>query len=133
MYRLKRNVLTSLFVLLAACTPTDRNQESEMSGNSSGSPVIEIVTLKLKDGVSYPDFALIDNAVETEHVSRQPGFIYREVAAGEDGEWLVIVHWESAQDANASMSTFMEAPAANDFMNNIDASTMVMNRYSKLN
>lgn len=72
MYRFNRNVLTSLIVLLGACTPADRNQESEVNGKSSGSPVIEIVA-------------------------------------------------------------FMEAQAANNFVNSIDASTMVMKRYAKLN
>ena len=57
------------------------------------SDVVEVVTLKLKNGVSYADFAPIDKAVETQHVSKQPGFISRESAAGENGEWLVIIHW----------------------------------------
>lgn len=133
MHKLNRIVLIGLFVLLTACTPTDNNEESGLNNTSSVSLVIEIVTLTLKEGVSYSDFAPIDSAIETEHVSQQPGFISREVAAGEDGEWLVIVHWESSQDADASMSTFMEAPAATEFMNSIDASTMVMKRYSNLN
>lgn len=104
-----------------------------MNNKSSESVVIEVVTVKLLDGVSYADFAVIDKAVETDHVSRQPGFISRESAPGEDREWLVIVHWASNEDADASMSTFMDAAAAKMFMSSIDADSMMMKRYSKPN
>ena len=102
-----------------------------MNDSSSDTVVVEIVTQKLKPGVSFSDFAKIDKAVETEHVSRQPGFISRESFAGDDQEWLVIVHWSSVQKADASMASFMDAPAAAEFMKNVDATTMVMKRYSK--
>lgn len=92
-------------------------------------PVIEVVTVRLKTGVSYEEFAPIDKAVETEHVSRQPGFLSRESAPGQNGEWLVIVHWRSTADADASMASFVNAPAAGRFMALIDPDTMVMKRY----
>lgn len=91
--------------------------------------VIEVVTFKLKAGIAAADFALIDKAVEREHVAKQPGFDSRESAQGADGEWLVIVHWRSVKDADASMATFEGAPAAAQFMSKIEASTMSMKRY----
>ncbi|WP_028109049.1 antibiotic biosynthesis monooxygenase family protein [Ferrimonas futtsuensis] len=97
----------------------------------SHAEVIEVVTFKLKPGISYQDFAPIDKAVEIEHVSKQPGFISRESAVGTDREWLVLVRWESEQDADASMNSFMQAKAASDFVNHIDETTMMMKRYSK--
>ncbi|WP_017220752.1 antibiotic biosynthesis monooxygenase family protein [Moritella dasanensis] len=99
---------------------------------ASDTAVIEIVTLKLNEGVSYTEFAAIDKAVEDQHVAKQPGFISRESAAGENGEWLVIVHWQSTEEADASMASFMSAPAAQQFVDNIDGSTMVMKRYSTM-
>lgn len=93
--------------------------------------VIEIATFSLKSGVSYQQFTPIDQAVEAEHVAKQPGFISRETAKGDNGEWLVIVHWSSLADADASMNSFMKAEAASEFMSHIDASTMVMKRYEK--
>lgn len=93
--------------------------------------IIEIATFKLKDGVSYQEFSPIDKAVETGHVVKQPGFISRESAKGENGEWLVVVHWNSNEDAEASMNSFMGAKAASEFMSHIDTSTMVMKRYTK--
>jgi heme-degrading monooxygenase HmoA len=96
-----------------------------------GGNVIEVVTLKLKAGVSAAEFAPADKAVEREHVSKQPGFISRESAHGADGAWLVIVHWRSVKDADASMASFEKAPAAAPFMAKIETSTMRMTRYQE--
>lgn len=90
--------------------------------------VIEIVTMDLADGVTAEAFEPIDKAIETEHVSQQPGFISRQ-AAFTDGEWAVVVNWESAEAAQASMDSFASAPAAEQFMSMIDATTMSMKRY----
>lgn len=100
-----------------------------MTTANSNPIVIEIATFQLKAGVSVAEFTPLDQAVEVEHVSKQPGFISRKAAATEDGEWLVIVHWQSVEDAEASMASFAGAPAAAEFMANMDASTMQMKRY----
>ncbi|EOS93120.1 hypothetical protein ETR_20687 [Erwinia tracheiphila PSU-1] len=50
---------------------------------------------------------------------------------GDNHDWLVIVHWDSVKDAEASMSSFIDAPAAKKIMNSIDASSMKMSRYVK--
>lgn len=96
-----------------------------------GRNVIEVVTFKLKTGVSAAEFAPIDKAVEREHVAKQPGFVSRESAHGANGEWLVIVHWRSTKDADTSMASFEKAHAAASFMSKIEASTMSMKRYQK--
>ena len=64
--------------------------------------VIEIVTMSLAEGVSVTDFGPVDKAIEDEHVSKQPGFVSRQ-AAFSDGKWAVVVNWESADAAQASM------------------------------
>ena len=91
--------------------------------------VIEIVKFKLAPGITATVFQPVDRAVKVHHVSKQPGFISRESATNEIGEWLVIVHWKSVKDAEASMASFSSAPAAQTFMSMIDASTMTMQRY----
>lgn len=96
-----------------------------------GGNIIEVVTFKLKAGVAAAEFDRIDAAVGREHVARQPGFVSRESAHGADGEWLVIVHWRSAKDADASMASFEHAPAAAPFMSRIEASTMSMKRFER--
>lgn len=92
-------------------------------------PVIEVVTLTIRDGVSADHFAALDKAVEREHVALQPGFIARESAHGENASWLVIVHWASVEDADASMASFAAAPAAAAFMEAVMPGSMAMTRY----
>ena len=104
---------------------------SVFAASAAKAEVIEVVTLKLKPVVTASAFKPIDKAVETEYVSKQPGFISRESAAGENGEWVVILHWNSSKDADASMAKFSGAPAASNFMSNIDAATLNMKRYDK--
>ena len=117
------------FLLGSAMSATFAIQPALAGGQ--GREVIEVVTFKLRTGVSAAEFAPIDKAVEREHVARQPGFVSRESAHGTDGEWLVIVHWRSAKDAESSMASFEKAPAAAEFMSKIEASTMRMKRYQK--
>ncbi|MEM7306156.1 MAG: antibiotic biosynthesis monooxygenase [Planctomycetota bacterium] len=91
--------------------------------------VIEIATFQLEPGVTEDEFRSVDRAVELEHVARQPGFLARESAAGDDGRWLVIVHWRSVEDADASMASFGSAPATAEFLARIQTDTMEMTRY----
>jgi heme-degrading monooxygenase HmoA len=92
--------------------------------------VIEIVTLRLRSNATDTQFLAANQRVETEHVMRQPGFLSRETARGDNGEWLVVVHWTSSSAADASMASFASAPATSDFMAVIDGSSMSMKRYS---
>ncbi|PMH26401.1 hypothetical protein BCU70_09590 [Vibrio sp. 10N.286.49.C2] len=91
--------------------------------------VVEVATFDLRDGVSAEQFMPLDTAVEDSHVSKQPGFISRKAGMSNKGYWRVIVHWESLEDAEASMASFMKAPAAAKFMQDANTSTMIMRRY----
>lgn len=104
---------------------------AQTTGSATTSKVIEIVRFKLAAGVTPAEFAALDRAVEIQHVAKQRGFVSRESAVGDNGEWLVIVRWESAEDADASMASFAEAPAAQPFMAQLDASSMTMQRFTK--
>lgn len=94
-------------------------------------PVIEVATFQLKQGVSPEEFAVVDKALERDYIAKQPGFVSRESAAGPNNEWLVIVHWQSLQDADASMAAFEKAAPAAGFMAKLNASTMGMKRYQQ--
>lgn len=118
-------------IFLGALYATTFSIQTAQAATPTDTSVIEVVTFKLKSGVTDAQFAPIDKRVETQHVSKQPGFISRESAAGSNGERLAIVHWRSLKDAEASMATFEKAPAAANFMASIEASTMRMKRYQK--
>lgn len=96
----------------------------------SNAKVIEIVKFKINEAVSFDQFASLDQAVERQHVSQQPGFVARQAAKGENGEWMVVVYWTSEETADASMASFTDAPAAAEFMAHLDAETMSLTRYT---
>jgi hypothetical protein len=94
-------------------------------------PVIEVVTLKLKPELTAAQFDLVDREVQTQYIAKRPGFLSRESAPGSDHNWLVIVHWRSLADAEASMKSFPTAPAAAKFMSLMVPNSMLMTRYSR--
>ena len=91
--------------------------------------IVEVATFKLKDGIDPKAFEKIDARVENTYITKQPGFISRESGLTENNYWRVVVHWESFEDADASMASFMSAPATAAFMKAADTSTMVMRRF----
>jgi len=92
--------------------------------------IIEIARFKLAAGVDEQTFLRENKQVEREYIPKQPGFISREAARGEDGEWLVVVHWQTEQDADASMNKFMGDPNSQGFVAALDNSTVSMKRYN---
>ena len=95
------------------------------------SPVIEVVTLKLKPGVTAAQFAPLDDKVQSTYMVERSGFLSRESAPGSKNDWVVIVHWRSIADADASMKSFSTAPATAAWMAMIVPNSMVMTRYSR--
>lgn len=93
--------------------------------------VIEVVTFYLQEDVNFDEFRPLDKTVETDHLANQPGFLARETAIANDGQWLIIVYWESLDDAEASALSFMDAASAEPFLEHIDTDSMTIKYYSK--
>ena len=90
--------------------------------------VIEVATFDLQPGVNVEDFKKLDLLVKTEYIAIQPGYMSR-VSGFDQDKWIVIVHWKSVEQAEASMNSFMTALPAKEFMRKLDVSTMKMSRY----
>lgn len=90
-----------------------------------GAGVTEVITVKLQDGANVDGFLAANQAIEENHISQQSRFISREVGVTEDGEWMIVVHWETAEDSAASIAKFGEAPGVQTFISFLDAETMV--------
>jgi glyoxylase-like metal-dependent hydrolase (beta-lactamase superfamily II) len=95
------------------------------------SPIIEVVTLKLKSGVTAAQFESVDQEIQTNYMEKRSGFLSRESAPGSDNSWLVIVHWRSVADADASMKSFSTASGTAKWMSMIVPNSMVMTRYGR--
>lgn len=90
---------------------------------------IEIVTFRLADGVSDEEFVAETKKMERDLLGKLPGFIDRDTGKSAEGDWVVVLHWRRAEDAQASMDKFVEAPEARDFTSKIEMSTFTMKRY----
>lgn len=91
---------------------------------------IEIVTFRLAPGVTDDQFIAETKTMEREFLGKLPGFLDRDTGKSADGGWIVVLHWQSAEDAQSSMNKFVEAPGTKAFTATIDMSTFQMVRYT---
>ena len=90
---------------------------------------VEVIHFRMREGANEEEFIREDERVGREYTPYQPGFISRESAKNDEGDWVVIVHWESAEDAEASMEKFPNDPTALRFIALMDSDTFSMKRY----
>lgn len=90
---------------------------------------VEIVTFRLKDGVSRQDFIDETISMERNFLGKLKGFTDRDTGISDEGEVVVVLHWESAEDAQASINKFVDAPQTKAFTAMIDMDTFVMKRF----
>ncbi len=91
--------------------------------------VIEIAKVRLANGATHEQFIEQNRVIEADYIVNQSGFLSRELASGEAGAYIVVVHWATTEDADASMAAFGADPAAQGFMALVDPATMSMERY----
>lgn len=90
---------------------------------------LEVITVRLQDGADVESFLAANRLIEENHITQQPGFVAREVGVTEDGEWMIAIHWETAEDSAASIASFDQAPDAELFMSFFDLETMTLTIY----
>ena len=91
--------------------------------------VVEIVLFKPKAGVT--DEALVKAAAGIDEFTQdQAGFLKRELAQTEDGQWIDIVHWTDMASAHHAAEAAMSSPICLPFFSLIDESTINMNHYT---
>ena len=91
--------------------------------------VIEIVRLRPASGVDEEAFLAAGDRFELDYMRHRPGFIRRTLLRGDDGDWAVLVDWESIADAEASMAAFPTDAASAPFNAVLDPTTFEMKRY----
>jgi len=94
--------------------------------------VIETLTFQLAPGTAQSAFLEADQRVQTDFFYRQPGLARRTTARGGDGEWLVVVLWGSASDADAAARRAQGDSASAAFTALLDTSTVRTRRYTAL-
>lgn len=92
--------------------------------------VIELLRFKLADAVSDEQFVNESRVVEAELLARHSGIISIEMAHSANGEWLLIIQWESLYYANASLCFSDSWMAAKKLLFLIDLNSIDLARYS---
>jgi len=90
---------------------------------------VEVIHFRMAEGADEEEFIREDERVGREYTPKQPGFVGRESAKNDDGDWVVIVHWDDAASAEASMERFPNDPTAKRFIELMDSDTFSMIRY----
>lgn len=92
--------------------------------------VVETITFRLRAGASADAFAGVNARIEADYLAAQQGYNpgSRVTTLGDDGEWAISLRWDSARHADASMESFMDAPATQDFLSLVDSATMAIER-----
>ncbi len=94
-------------------------------------PTIEIVHFRLKPETSRAAFVEKNREIEQDVLMKMPGIISRETGMTEDGNVVVVLHWQRPEDAQNSMDKFVANPATKAFTALIDMDTFTMTRFVK--
>lgn len=88
--------------------------------------VLELVVYKLKEGVSDEQFLGTNGAVSS-WISKQPGFISRElVYDGEGDRWVDVIWWETMEQAHAASELSMASESCQPMFALIDMESALM-------
>jgi hypothetical protein len=94
--------------------------------------VVETVTFRLTAGTDEADFLAVDKRVQTDFAYQQPGMLRRTTARGADGEWIVIMLWRAAADAEAAAARAVTDAVTARFAAMVDAASVQTRRYELL-
>ena len=94
--------------------------------DASVGKVLELVVYKLNEGVSRAQFLGRNDAVST-WISKQPGFISRDlVYDGEGGRWVDVIWWQTLENAHAAAELAMTSESCSPMFALIDMESALM-------
>ncbi len=93
---------------------------------------IEFAKFKLRAGVTDEAFLEAERNIRNGRIRQQQGYQGRELGKSENGEWLIIIRWESAADGEAWSPIFMQDPLGQAFAGCLDFSSMRQEHYTLL-
>ena len=88
--------------------------------------VLELVVFKLNEGVSRDDFLATNDAVSS-WISKQPGFLSRDLSYdADDDRWIDLVWWETMENAAAAAELALSSESCAPMFSLIDMSSTLM-------
>lgn len=86
-----------------------------------GSQVIEIAKIKLAADIGEDELIAASDRFQSEFLSRQPGYLGRDLVRLEQGEYADIIRWEGSEAAEAVLKKLSGSPACRDYFAIMDA------------
>ena len=85
---------------------------------------VEFARFKLRDGVSNEQFLQAERNIRNGKIGQQPGYQGRELGRGDNGEYFIVIRWDTAENGAAWSPIFMQDPDGQAFAGCLDFSTM---------
>ena len=79
------------------------------------SVIVEWAPFSLKEGVNEQAMLEAAELIQREFLSKQEGFIKRELLKGADHKWVDILHWTSKEAAEKVMQNVMSSKACQQY------------------
>ena len=73
--------------------------------------VVEWAPFRLKPGITDAELLAASEALQRDFLSRQDGFVGRELLRGANGQWADLVYWRDDESAHAIMQAVADSPA----------------------
>jgi hypothetical protein len=86
-------------------------------------------TFRLAEGITEAEFLAADARFQEDFAYQQKGMMRRLTARSENGSWLVMTMWDSAESSTAAGSSTAGAEAVAEMHRCIDFSTHVIEQY----
>lgn len=120
------------FLLIIAITALIPNQafssNIELEDKCNGSPVVEVVTFKVNNGVTETQLVNAANLI-TPDLKKTNGFKSRSLSHDKEGKWVDIVFWSGLKPALLASESMMKNEAALKFFALIDQSNMSIHHF----
>jgi heme-degrading monooxygenase HmoA len=88
--------------------------------------IIELAQFKTKSGVNDAEVLGASQEAHDGFLAKQKGYISRELLKSSEGEWIDIVHWETIEDAQTAMNSFMGHHSTKRFAEIVDPPSIKM-------
>lgn len=94
--------------------------------------IVEVSRFRLTRGAAEADFLRAAEETQAGFLAHQPGFHSRELLRGDDGSWMDIVRFDSAQAAQAALQAFPGHRSVRAFESMLDVSDISMSHWSSV-
>ncbi|GAK58193.1 hypothetical protein U27_05166 [Candidatus Vecturithrix granuli] len=82
--------------------------------------ITEVVNFTIMPGITDEDFVQCVYKLEENFHKILPGYIDSELAKGKEGQWTMVMHWESLEQVKQASKLMMQTPSTEDFRQSLD-------------